>query len=33
MVIFGAIDFSAEIAKLAGEIGYAVTICDARSPS
>ncbi|MET0824651.1 MAG: XdhC/CoxI family protein [Solirubrobacterales bacterium] len=32
MVIFGAIDFSAEIAKLAGEIGYTVTICDARSP-
>lgn len=32
MVIFGAIDFSAEMAKLAGEIGYAVTICDARRP-
>ena len=29
MVIFGAIDFSAEIAKLAAEIGYRVTICDA----
>ena len=32
MVIFGAIDFSAEMAKLAGEIGYKVTICDARGP-
>jgi xanthine dehydrogenase accessory factor len=30
MVIFGAIDFSAEMAKLASEIGYRVTICDAR---
>jgi xanthine dehydrogenase accessory factor len=30
MVIFGAIDFSASMAKLASEIGYAVTICDAR---
>ncbi len=32
MVIFGAIDFSAEMAKVAGEIGYRVTICDAREP-
>jgi xanthine dehydrogenase accessory factor len=32
MVIFGAIDFSAEMAKLASEIGYSVTICDAREP-
>lgn len=32
MVIFGAIDFSAEMAKVASEIGYAVTICDAREP-
>ncbi|MEJ7798269.1 MAG: XdhC/CoxI family protein [Solirubrobacteraceae bacterium] len=32
MVIFGAIDFSAEMAKLAGEVGYRVTICDAREP-
>ena len=32
MVIFGAIDFSAEMAKLAGEVGYEVTICDAREP-
>jgi xanthine dehydrogenase accessory factor len=32
MVIFGAIDFSAEMANLAGEIGYEVTICDARRP-
>lgn len=30
MVIFGAIDFSAALAPLAKEIGYAVTICDAR---
>ena len=33
MVIFGAIDFSAEMAKLASEVGYQVTICDARGPS
>ena len=32
MVIFGAIDFSAEMAKLASEVGYQVTICDARRP-
>jgi xanthine dehydrogenase accessory factor len=32
MVIFGAIDFSAEMAKVASEIGYTVTICDARAP-
>jgi xanthine dehydrogenase accessory factor len=32
MVIFGAIDFSAEMAKVAGDIGYNVTICDAREP-
>ena len=32
MVIFGAIDFSAEMAKVASEIGYRVTICDARGP-
>ncbi len=32
MVIFGAIDFSAEMAKLASTVGYEVTICDARSP-
>ena len=31
MVIFGAIDFSAEMAKLAAEVGYQVTICDARA--
>jgi xanthine dehydrogenase accessory factor len=30
MVIFGAIDFSAALAPLAKELGYAVTICDAR---
>lgn len=32
MVIFGAIDFSAEMAKVASQIGYRVTICDARGP-
>jgi xanthine dehydrogenase accessory factor len=30
MVIFGAIDFSAAVAKLAADIGYTVTIVDAR---
>jgi xanthine dehydrogenase accessory factor len=32
MIIFGAIDFSAAVAKLAGQLGYEVTICDARRP-
>jgi xanthine dehydrogenase accessory factor len=32
MVIFGAIDFSAAVARLAGQVGYRVTICDARAP-
>jgi xanthine dehydrogenase accessory factor len=31
MVIFGAIDFSAALARAAVEVGYRVTICDARS--
>ena len=31
MVIFGAIDFYAALAKLATEIGYRVTLVDARS--
>jgi xanthine dehydrogenase accessory factor len=30
MVVFGAIDFSAALAKIATEIGYSVTIVDAR---
>jgi xanthine dehydrogenase accessory factor len=30
MIIFGAIDFSAALARAAVEIGYRVTICDAR---
>ncbi len=30
MVVFGAIDFSAALAKIAGEVGYRVTIVDAR---
>ncbi|MGH2963307.1 MAG: XdhC family protein [Solirubrobacterales bacterium] len=32
MVIFGAIDFSAAVARLGRELGFAVTICDARAP-
>lgn len=32
MVIFGAIDFSAEMANVASDVGYEVTICDAREP-
>jgi xanthine dehydrogenase accessory factor len=32
MVIFGAIDFSVAVAKAARELGYHVTICDARAP-
>jgi xanthine dehydrogenase accessory factor len=32
MVIFGAIDYSAETAKVASDVGYEVTICDARAP-
>jgi xanthine dehydrogenase accessory factor len=32
MIIFGAIDYSAETAKVAGDVGYEVTICDAREP-
>ncbi len=32
MVIFGAIDFSAALAPLARDLGYDVTICDARAP-
>jgi xanthine dehydrogenase accessory factor len=32
MIIFGAIDFSAAVAKLAGDLGYEVEICDARRP-
>jgi xanthine dehydrogenase accessory factor len=32
MVIFGAIDFSVAVARLARELGFKVTICDARAP-
>jgi xanthine dehydrogenase accessory factor len=32
LVIFGAIDFSAAMAKIAIELGFQVTICDARAP-
>lgn len=30
MVIYGAIDYSAALARVAAELGYRVTICDAR---
>jgi xanthine dehydrogenase accessory factor len=32
MIVFGAIDFSAAVARLARDVGYRVTICDARRP-
>jgi xanthine dehydrogenase accessory factor len=32
MIVFGAIDFSAAMAVIARELGYDVTICDARAP-
>jgi xanthine dehydrogenase accessory factor len=32
LVMFGAIDFSVAVARLAREVGYRVTICDARAP-
>lgn len=32
MLIFGAIDFSAALARLASEVGYEVTIADPRAP-
>jgi xanthine dehydrogenase accessory factor len=32
MLIFGAIDFSAALARLASELGYSVTIADPREP-
>jgi xanthine dehydrogenase accessory factor len=32
MVIYGAIDYSIAVARLARELGYRVTICDARPP-
>ncbi|PQK90871.1 hypothetical protein CG434_23935, partial [Pantoea ananatis] len=32
MLIFGAVDFSAALARMAKELGYAVTICDPRTP-
>jgi xanthine dehydrogenase accessory factor len=31
MVIFGAVDFAIALARHAGELGYRVTICDARA--
>jgi xanthine dehydrogenase accessory factor len=32
MIIVGAVDFSAALAPLAAELGFAVTICDRREP-
>jgi xanthine dehydrogenase accessory factor len=32
MLIFGAIDFSAALARVASELGFEVTICDPREP-
>lgn len=32
LLIYGAIDYSVALARLAGELGYRVTICDARRP-
>jgi xanthine dehydrogenase accessory factor len=32
MIIFGAIDFSVALARSARDLGYRVTICDARAP-
>ncbi len=32
IIIFGAIDFSVAVAKVARDLGYRVTICDARAP-
>lgn len=32
MIIFGAIDFSVALARTARDLGYRVTICDARAP-
>ncbi|WP_104106195.1 XdhC/CoxI family protein [Nocardioides sp. 616] len=30
MIVFGAIDFAAELARVGGFLGYRVTVCDAR---
>jgi xanthine dehydrogenase accessory factor len=32
MVIFGAVDFTAALVKVAKVLGYRVTVCDARAP-
>ena len=32
LLIYGAIDYSVALARLASELGYRVTICDARAP-
>lgn len=32
LVIYGAIDYSVAVARLARQLGYRVTICDARAP-
>lgn len=31
MVIFGAVDFTAALVRLAGQLGYRTTVCDARA--
>ena len=30
MIVFGAIDFAAAVARIGGFLGYRVTVCDAR---
>lgn len=32
MLVFGAVDFSAALARIAKELGYKVTVCDPREP-
>ena len=32
LVIFGAVDFTAALARVAKVLGYRVTVCDARPP-
>ena len=32
MIIFGAVDFTAALVKVANVLGYRVTVCDARPP-
>jgi xanthine dehydrogenase accessory factor len=32
MLVFGAVDFSAAVARIGAEVGYAVSVCDPREP-